>query len=318
MGSSISSSKKKDTKDAKIDELEDKLKQKTSVATAIQQKVTEQAQQIENLLKALNIQTTAATKSQSQPAPKSELSELVSEKENVDESGLQKNVPPELKYPNTNQRVELGDHVYAKFNAVCAHHGIVSEKKLIDNKWCYKVISLYQSGIVEQELSEFLSDKSKGKFARKSDLQVCNYSEPTRSSKQVVVDAKYYLNTKAKENDYHLLAFNCESFALECKLGPREDCQPHSSTQINKGRHVILVAGIVLVSTVFVLSLPAIAIVPTMGIAALHTIGIAPWYYIVPVSIGWCFTAGSFILKYTVTFLRRHKKRFNADKIKVF
>ena len=148
----------------------------------------------------------------------SDNTELV-EKENVDESGLKKNVlEPELKYPNTDQRVELGDHVYAKFNAICAHHGIVSEKKLIDNKWCYKVISLYQRGIVEQELSKFLGDKSKGKFARKSDLQVCNYSEDTQTSKQVVTDAKYYLNTKAEVNDYHLLAFNCESFAIECKL----------------------------------------------------------------------------------------------------
>ena len=39
----------------------------------------------------------------------------------------------------------------------------------------------------------------------------------------------------------------------------------------HKGRHVILVAGIALVSTVVVLSLPVIAAVPTMGI------GVAPW-----------------------------------------
>ena len=64
----------------------------------------------------------------------------------------------------------------------------------------------------------------------------------------------------------------------------------------HKGRHVILVAGIALVSTVVVLSLPVIAAVPTMGLAALHTIGVAPWFYIVPITIGWCLSAGSFVL----------------------
>ena len=58
----------------------------------------------------------------------------------------------------------------------------------------------------------------------------------------------------------------------------------------HKGRHVILVAGIALVSTVVVLSLPVIAAVPTMGI------GVAPWLYIVPITIGWCLSAGSFVL----------------------
>ena len=160
----------------------------------------------------------------------SDNTELVSEKENVDESGLQKNVPePELKYSNTNQRVELGDHVYRRgtVSKKYFHHGIVSGKELKHNKWCFKVISLYQDGIVrEQELSKFLGDKS-------FNLQVCNHREPTQSSEQVVTDAKYYLNNKAEEREYHLLAFNCESFALECKLGPREDGEPHPSKQIN-------------------------------------------------------------------------------------
>ena len=209
---------------------------------------------------------------------------------------VQENVPePELKYPNTDQRVELGDHVYRRLieNKLGDHHGIVSEKKLVDNKWCYKVISLYQSGIVEQDLSKFLGNKSKGKCARKFDLQVWNHSEPTQSSKQVVVDAKNYYNKSLLEHEYHLFVWNCESFALECKLGPREDGQPHASTQINKGRNVLLVAGIALVSTVVVLSLPVIAVLPTMGIAALHTIGVSPWFYIVPITIGWCLFAGS-------------------------
>ena len=234
------------------------------------------------------------------------------------------NVPePELKYPNTDQRVELGDHVYRRLieNKLGDHHGIVSEKKLIDNKWCYKVISLYQSGIVEQDLSKFLGNKSVDKCKKKFDLQVCNHSEPTQSSKQVVVDAKNYKNKSLLEHEYHLFGWNCESFALECKLGPREDCQPHSSTQINKGRNIILVAGITLVSTIVVLSLPVIAAVPTLTIAALHTIGVAPWFYIVPITIGWCLFAGSFSLKryqnYGKYYYSIFKKRVLRSKVKL-
>ena len=242
----------------------------------------------------------------------------------LDGGALQKNMPePELKYPNTDQCVELGDHVYRPTeNKLGDHHGIVSEKKLIDNKWCYKVISLYQSGIVEQDLSKFLGNKSKGKCARKFDLQVWNHSEPTQSSKQVVVDAKNYYNKSLLEHEYHLFGWNCESFALECKLGPREDGQPHASTQINKGRNVLLVAGIALVSTVVVLSLPVIAVLPTMGIAALHTIGVSPWFYIVPITIGWCLFAGSCSLipllqSYGKYYHSIFQKRMFGSKVKV-
>ena len=94
----------------------------------------------------------------------------------------------------------------------------------------------------------------------------------------------------------------------------------------HKGRHVILVAGIALVSTVVVLSLPVIAAVPTLGLAALHTIGVSPWFYIVPITIGWCLFAGSCSLlpllqsygKYYHSIFKKRTQRVFGSKVKVF